>query len=523
MTSETFSVACIGGGPGGLFAAITLATRLPGAHVDVFERNRADDVFGFGVVFSDATLDNIDAVDPVLRDTLAGHGTHWDRIDVRAHGQSHSAGGNGMSAVHRRVLLDALRARATELGAHIHYDTAVDVDALARSGGYDLIVAADGANSATRERFVDSLDHSVEAASVKFIWFGTTFRFDGLTFLHRQSAHGNFAVHAYPIGSGLSTFIVETDEQTWRAAGLDEFDTSSPPGVSDEKTQRYLTDLFAADIDGHPLVANNSRWANFRTRRTRRWHARAASNIPVVLIGDAVHTAHFSVGSGTKMAMEDAAALADSVAAHPDDLDAAIADFESIRRPRVARIQDSSVPSLSWWDHFGEYYPVAVAVAVQLPLLQPRHLGGEDPAPRSGIRRRRRVRLAGGTRQRPTRHASAVGGRPAPTPPARDDGRRRRSAGAQRRNRRTHRDGGPVVGTRPGGRRACGRRDHPGRRGSTSTRRDRRDHTGGRRGARRHAVDPGAVVGVHAVAAPHPDGHRRFRRVDPCTARGRRT
>ena len=354
-STSPLRVACVGGGPGGLFAAIALAHALPDATIDVYERNRADDVFGFGVVFSDATLDAIDRVDPVLRDALAADGRRWDRIAVHSNGEVVSAGGNGMSAIHRRVLLEALHERASELGARLHFESPVTVDELDAGGSFDLIVGADGANSIVRERFVDRLGHTVDEASVKFIWFGTTYDFDGLTFLHERSEHGNFAVHAYPIGSGLSTFIVETDEYTWRRAGLDEFDTAQLPGASDLKTQRYLEKLFADRIDGHPLVANNSRWANFRTRRTERWSTRAAAGTPVVLLGDAVHTAHFSVGSGTKMAMEDAAALAAALAAHPGELDTALDRFEAARRPRVTRIQDSALPSLSWWDHFSDY------------------------------------------------------------------------------------------------------------------------------------------------------------------------
>lgn len=348
-------IACIGGGPGGLFAAIALAHALPDATIDVYERNRADDVFGFGVVFSDATLDAIDQVDPVLRDALAADGRRWDRIEVRSKGESVSAGGNGMSAIHRRVLLDALQKRAARLGARLHFETQVTVDELDAGGDVDLIVGADGANSTVRERFLPRLGHTVDEASVKFIWFGTTYEFDGLTFLHERSEHGNFAVHAYPIGSHLSTFIVETDRETWRHAGLDEFDTAQPPGPSDLDTQRYLEVLFADQIDYHPLVANNSRWANFRTRHTDHWSTRADAGTPVVLLGDAVHTAHFSVGSGTKMAMEDSAALAAALQAHPGDLGTALDRFEAIRRPQVARIRDSALPSLSWWDHFADY------------------------------------------------------------------------------------------------------------------------------------------------------------------------
>ena len=342
-------IACIGGGPGGLFTAIALSRTLPGCHVDVFERNSESDVFGFGVVFSDMTLDNVDAVDPVLRDTLAAHGRRWDTIAVHSNRVTVTAGGNGMSAVHRRVLLESLRRRAAELGAHLHYDCPVTVDEL-DSAGYDLIVAADGTNSAVRQQFIEDLGHTVDEARVKFIWFGTTHQFDGLTFLHERTEHGNFAVHGYPIGSGLSTFIVETDEPTWRRAGLDGFDVAQPAGPSDLASQHYLEKVF-----GHPLVVNNSRWANFRTRRTSHWHTRSMQGTPVVLLGDAVHTAHFSVGSGTKMAMEDAAALAQSIAERPADIPSALDRFEHIRRPQVAKVQNSAMPSLSWWDHFGEY------------------------------------------------------------------------------------------------------------------------------------------------------------------------
>jgi salicyloyl-CoA 5-hydroxylase len=164
----------------------------------------------------------------------------------------------------------------------------------------------------------------------------------------------NFAVHGYPISDQVSTFIVETDEASWRRAGLDEFDVTQPPGASDMVTKEYLEKLFADQIDGKRLLVNNSRWGNFRTRRTRRWHT--LDPRPVALLGDAVHTAHFSVGSGTKMAMEDAVALAAALAAHADDVPAALAAYEEAAQPSVRRIQDSARPSLAWWEHFGEYH-----------------------------------------------------------------------------------------------------------------------------------------------------------------------
>jgi 2-polyprenyl-6-methoxyphenol hydroxylase-like FAD-dependent oxidoreductase len=348
--SMKIRVACVGGGPGGLFFSALLRRARPDIEVVLFERNRATDAFGFGVVFSDRTLQKIDAADPVLHRALERDGVHWDTISVRLRGESFDFAGNGMAAIHRRVLLRELQQNCTDAGVDLRFGALAPTLSQLRQE-FDVVVAADGANSLIREELGDRLGHEVETADAKFIWFGTTHPFDGLTFLHQRGPHGNFAAHAYPIGQGLSTFIVEADEKTWRAAGLDGFDLSTPPGPSDEVSQRYLRDLFADDIEGAELVANNSRWGNFRTRRTGRWH-----DGNVVLLGDAVHTAHFSVGSGTKMAMEDAISLAEQIAARPDDLEAAFTAYEGERMPDVARIQDAAGPSLSWWEHFGFYY-----------------------------------------------------------------------------------------------------------------------------------------------------------------------
>ncbi len=354
-------IACLGGGPGGLLAALLARRGDPDREITVFERNRPGDTFGFGVVFSDATLEGIHAADPVLRRALAGHGAHWDEIEVRLRGERWQFGGNGMAAVARKTLLSLLQQRATEAGVDIRFATPAEPDDLLQAG-YDLVIAADGANSAMRDRFADVFCPSVAAASAKFIWFGTTYPFGGLTFVHEQGPHGVFAVHGYPIGGGTSTFIVETDERSWRAAGLDTFDPGQPPGPSDEASQAYLEKLFAEQIDGCPLLVNNSRWANFRTWRTARWRHRAGPTA-IALLGDAAHTAHFSVGSGTKMAMEDAIALVAALDQHAsgsrpdrDAVDAALAAYEAARHPQVTRIQDAARPSLSWWEHFGRSY-----------------------------------------------------------------------------------------------------------------------------------------------------------------------
>ncbi len=354
-------IACLGAGPGGLLAALLAKRSDPGREVTVYERNRPGDTFGFGVVFSDATLDGIDAADPVLRRALIEHGVHWDPIEVRLRGERWRFGGNGMAAVARQRLLSLLQQRALEAGVEIRFSMPAQPDDLLEAG-YDLVVAADGANSLMRARFPEAFGPSVVTATAKFIWFGTTYRFDGLTFVHEQSPHGVFAVHGYPIGNGVSTFIVETDERSWRAAALDGFDVSQPPGPSDQDTRAYLERLFAGQIGGCPLLVNNSRWGNFRTWRTQRWRHRAGRTA-VALLGDAAHTAHFSVGSGTKMAMEDAIALVTALdsrtaGARPsaDAVDAALADYEAARQPQVTRIQDAARPSLSWWEHFGRSY-----------------------------------------------------------------------------------------------------------------------------------------------------------------------
>jgi anthraniloyl-CoA monooxygenase len=326
----------------------------PDRHVVVFERNGPDDTFGFGVVFSDATLAGIHDADPVLLTALTEHGVHWETIEVRLRGERHRCGGNGMAAVERRTLLHLLQQRAADQGVELCFRNDVGVDDVL-DAGFELIVVADGANSRLRDAFTDEFQPTFDTASARFIWLGTTYPYEGLTFVHERSPHGVFAAHAYPIGNGVSTFIVETDAMAWRGAGLDEFDVTGPAGPSDERSRDYLLTLFAEQLDGHRLLVNNSRWAAFRTRAAARWTHRVGG-AGLVLLGDAAHTAHFSVGSGTKMAMEDAIALAAALEQLPHDVDGALGVYEDIRRPQVAKIQAAARQGLSWWETFGRTY-----------------------------------------------------------------------------------------------------------------------------------------------------------------------
>ena len=339
----------MGGGPGGLFFA-TLMKRMATKHeVVVFERNRAEDTFGFGVVFSDATLSNLGAADRVLRERLYQRGQMWEQIELRLKGTVLRCGGNGMAAIARKALLNLLYRRAEEMGVDLRFDTSIRD--LSQLDDFDLVVGSDGANSLVRRTFADSFAPVIETATAKFIWFGTTYRFEGLTFLFQESPYGVFAVHGYPIDESTGTFIVETDEQTWLAAGMDRFDPSQPPGVSDMYSKEYLESIFSDQINCGKLLVNNSRWANFRTISNRSWHWGK-----YVLIGDSAHTAHFSVGSGTKMAMEDATVLAACLTRSSDSLEEALDRYENERRPSVEGIQRSAGPSLSWWENFGMYY-----------------------------------------------------------------------------------------------------------------------------------------------------------------------
>ncbi|WP_028923316.1 FAD-dependent monooxygenase [Pseudonocardia acaciae] len=345
-------VAVIGGGPGGLLAASLIAERRRDIEVELIERNGPDESFGFGVVFSSAKLARLAAADERLGAELSDNSRQWDQIELRLNQERIRCTGLGFSAIARRRLLDLLRKRAEQAGVRPRFRTEADPAALERS--HDLVIAADGVNSRVRELHAESFRPTIDAATARYIWFGADRPFESMTFLFERTEAGWFAVHAYPFDQHTSTFVVECDERTWRRAGLDAAG-ALPPGANDEHSRRAMQEVFAGHLDGARLLANNSRWAAFRTVRTARWcHDRT------VLLGDAAHTAHFSVGSGTTMALDDALTLARVVSEAPEGgMADALRSYEDTRRPQVASVQDAATPSLSWWEHFGQYARLA--------------------------------------------------------------------------------------------------------------------------------------------------------------------
>ncbi len=338
-------VVVVGGGPGGLYLSNLLKRADAGREVILFDRNPPDVDYGFGVVFSDNTLSSLERLDSAIVRDLASLGPSWEDIQVELHGDVIRCGGIGFTSIGRARLLSHLTRMATDAGVDLRFETSVDDPSDAPDA--DLVVGADGVNSTVRSWSPDAFGYQPNVGEAKFIWLGTTKGYDCLTFVFREGPHGAFGVHAYPFDERTSTFLVETDAATWRAAGLDAFDpASAAPGQSDERSVAYLADLFAEELRGEKLLASNSKWLNFVTVRNQRW-----SVGETVLIGDAAHTAHFSVGSGTRMAMEDALALSRAIN-REDGLPAALEAYEQERRPEVERIQEAAAPSQRWWERF---------------------------------------------------------------------------------------------------------------------------------------------------------------------------
>ncbi len=342
-------IAIIGGGPGGLYFA-ALAKQLDPTHeITVWERNAADDTFGFGVVFSDETLGGIEHADPGIYQRMEAEFARWDDIDVHFRDEVITSGGHGFAAMSRKRLLQILQERCDELGVGMHFRTdAPDVDEL--SASHDLVLAADGLNSPVRQRYAEVFAPTQDVRRCKYMWLATDRVFDAFKFYIRDTPHGVMQIHGYPYDDRGSTFIVEMHEDVWRAAGFDAFDDRTwAPGESDEKSIQVVAELFADVLGGHEVIVNNSRWMSFATVRNERWR-----HGNVVILGDAAHTAHFSIGSGTKLAMEDALALAACLHEQPD-VHTALEAYETERKPVVLSTQRAAQASLEWFENLGQY------------------------------------------------------------------------------------------------------------------------------------------------------------------------
>ncbi|HET7174169.1 MAG TPA: bifunctional salicylyl-CoA 5-hydroxylase/oxidoreductase [Nocardioidaceae bacterium] len=344
-------IAVVGGGPGGLYFAALAKQLAASDEVTVWERNAPDDTFGFGVVFSDETLGGIEHADPAVHAAMESEFARWDDIDVHYRGQVITSGGHGFAALSRRRLLEILQDRCRELGVKLNFLTeAPAVADLAET--HDLVVAADGLNSTVRVEHAAAFRPSLEVRRCRYMWLGTDKVFDSFVFHILDTPHGVMQVHGYPFDAHGSTFILEMHDSVWTSAGFAacaEQAAALPPGESDEESIAKIRDLCADILTGHKVLANNSRWVRFTTVRCDSWR-----NGNVVLLGDAAHTAHFSIGSGTKLAMEDALALAASLHEQPT-VDAALSAYEAERRPVVASTQRAAQASLEWFENLGQY------------------------------------------------------------------------------------------------------------------------------------------------------------------------
>ena len=345
-------IAVIGGGPGGLyFSALAqqLSRQLGTSHeITVWERNAADDTFGFGVVFSDETLGGIEHADPVVHAAMEAEFARWDDIDVHFKGEVVTSGGHGFAAMSRKRLLQILQERCADLGVDVRFSTAApDVAELSRD--YDLVVACDGLNSAVRTTYADTFRPTLDVRDCKYMWLGTDKVFDAFKFYVEQTPYGVMQIHGYPFDRHGSTFIVEMNSAVWEAAGFGAHARRWEPGESDEASIAQVRSLFGDVLADHEVLANNSRWVTFTTVRNEHWR-----HGNVVLLGDAAHTAHFSIGSGTKLAMEDALSLAACLHEEPS-LDGALKAYENERKPVVLSTQRAAQASLEWFENLGQY------------------------------------------------------------------------------------------------------------------------------------------------------------------------
>jgi len=358
MSNNSVNIVCIGGGPAGLYLGILMKKKDPRDEIVVIERNRPYDTFGWGVVFSDQTLGNLVAADEPTAKTILRAFNHWDDIDVFFKGRRITSGGHGFCGIGRKRLLNILQARCEELGVGLVFEADVtDERAVAAKYGADLVVACDGVNSGVRTRHSDVFRPEIDVRRCRFVWLGTKKRFGAFTFAFEKTEHGWFQAHIYQFDGDTSTFIVETPEEVWRSAGLDR--------MSQEEGIRFCERLFASQLEGHPLLSNATHlrgsaiWIRFPRIVCARWVHRIdveGREVPIVLMGDAAHTAHYSIGSGTKLALEDAIELARCFSTRGSEgMDRVLSVYEELRSTEVLKIQSAARNSMEWFENVDRY------------------------------------------------------------------------------------------------------------------------------------------------------------------------
>ncbi len=342
----------IGGGPAGLYFAILMKKSIAAHQITVYERNGPDDTFGWGVVFSGKTLTNLARADAESHAEITNTFEAWDNVDVVHRDEKISIHGNSFSGISRLQLLKILQRRCEQLGVELLFRTEVpDVDTLGAS--CDLLVAADGVNSTARKQYSSHFGPNLDVRPNRYIWYGTNRLFHGLTLTFRENEAGVFAAHSYKFNKTTSTFIVECDQETWDAADFS--------AMSEQQTRVYLEKAFEKDLDGRPLLSNKSNWISFLVVKNSNWFFEN-----VVLLGDALHTAHFSIGSGTKLALEDAIALHQCFET-TEKIGDALGKFELTRKPLIEEYQAAAFESMRWFENARQYMnlsPIELAYAL---------------------------------------------------------------------------------------------------------------------------------------------------------------